>query len=258
MRNIIVGCAAGLLALAVIACGEDESSSSPSNPSPIDLGGSTSSSSSSGSSGGTTTPPSGADAGSEGGASSTRGGFIEKVVDFKPGKCAGFGAPDMPQIVLGPPHGEGLSRGSLDVISLGTGGEIVLSFESNPIVDGPGIDFIVFENAFYASGDTTKPFAELAEVSVSEDGVTFTPFPCTATEYPFGDCAGWRPVTATSEATALDSATSGGDQYDLAKINVKRVRFVKIVDKTNQRCTSQGPFNNGFDLDAIAALNREK
>jgi hypothetical protein len=257
MRNILIGCAAGVLAgFLVLACGDDEPAASPSNPSPIDLGGSTSSSS--GSSGTTTTPPSGADGGEAGAVASAKGGFVEKVTDFKPGKCAGFGAPDMPQIVLGPPRGEGNSRGSLDVISLGTGGEITLSFESNPIVDGPGVDFIVFENAFYASGDTTKPFAELAEVSVSEDGVTFTPFPCTATEFPFGDCAGWRPVNATSEATALDPAAAGGDPYDLSKINVKRVKFVKIVDKTNQRCTSQGPNNNGFDLDAIAALNREK
>lgn len=254
-QTIHVGCAAAVLAFVVIACGDDVEPAA-SNPPPIDLGGSTSSSSSS--TGGTTIPPaSGTDGGEGGPAASGRGGFIEKVADFKPGKCAGFGAPDMPQIVLGPPKGEGLSRGSLDVISLGTGGEIVLSFESNPIVDGPGTDFIVFENAFYASGDTTKPFAELAEVSVSEDGVSFVPFPCTATEYPFGDCAGWRPVTATSEPTALDPATSGGDPYDLSKINVKRARFVKIVDKTNQRCTSQGPNNNGFDLDAIAALNRE-
>jgi len=250
--------AVGLGAL-VIACGGDGEDAAPSNPAPVDLGGTSSSSGNN-----TTTPPSGQerDAGEAGvspSSTSSSGGFIEKVTDFKPGKCAGFGAPDMPAIVLGSPRGGGLTQGSIDVVSLGTGGEIILSFESNPIIDGPGVDFIVFENAFFAGGDTTKPFVELAEVSVSEDGVTFTPFPCTATEPPYGDCAGWRPVTATTEQAALDPQTAGGDPYDLSKINfVKRVRFVKITDKTNQRCTSQGPNTNGFDLDAIAALHREK
>ena len=54
----------------------------------------------------------------------------------------------MPDIVLGPPVGGGALAGSLDVVSLGFSGEIVLCFEPNAIVDGPGADFIVFENAF--------------------------------------------------------------------------------------------------------------
>lgn len=181
--------------------------------------------------------------------------FIEKVVSFTPGTCAGFGASSMPDIVLGPPRGEGLSRGSLDVVSLGSGGEIVLSFESNPIVDGPGVDFIVFENAFFVGGDPQTIYAEVAEISVSDDGTRWVPFPCNATASPYGQCAGWHPVTATSAETALDLATAGGDQYDLADVGLPLIRFIKITDKTTEACPPQGVNNSGFDLDAIAAVH---
>jgi hypothetical protein len=182
--------------------------------------------------------------------------FATNVVSFTPGRCAGFGQPSMPAIVLGPPQGGGDSRGSLDVVSLGTGGEIVVSFEPFEIVDGPGVDFLVFENAFYSGGDPTKPYVELGEVSVSEDGVTWSTFPCTATDAPpYGACAGWHPVYATGEIALADVAAAGGDPYDLAAIGVTRARFVRIKDKTAQRCTSQGPDTNGFDLDAVGIVH---
>jgi hypothetical protein len=184
--------------------------------------------------------------------------FASRLVSFEPGACAGFGQPDMPNIVLGPPHGAGDGAGSLDVVSLGKGGTIVLAFEPEAIVDGPGVDFIVFENAFFTAGDPTKPYFELAEVSVSDDGVTWSTFPCvTGGPAPYGDCAGWRPVYANEQSNLaeMDPAAAGGDPYDLATIGVPRARFVRIQDRTSQRCTSQGPDTNGFDLDAIAALH---
>ena len=71
--------------------------------------------------------------------------------------------------------------GSLDVVTLGNGGSITLGFAPSSIVDGPGPDFIVFENAFYVDGDPNTPYAELASVEVSDDGQHFEAFPCTAT-----------------------------------------------------------------------------
>jgi len=91
--------------------------------------------------------------------------FATAVTTFTPGDCAGFGVPQMPAVVLGPPVGSGAFSGGLDVVSLGFKGEVVLAFDTNAIVDGPGADFIVFENAFWAGGDPKKPTAELAEVS---------------------------------------------------------------------------------------------
>lgn len=183
--------------------------------------------------------------------------YATKVVSFSPGPCAGFGQEDMPNIVLGPPKGAGDETGSFDVLSLGKGGEIILSFEPSAIVDGPGVDFIVFENAFFAGKDPTKPNAELGEVSVSDDGENWSTFPCTAKAAPYGDCAGWHPVYAPSanDPQALDPSTAGGDPFDLATVGLTRARFVRIKDKANQRCTSATGNTNGFDLDAIGAIH---
>jgi hypothetical protein len=186
--------------------------------------------------------------------------FVTKVVSFTPGGCAGFGASEMPDIVLGPPVGAGSLQGSLDVVSLGIGGEIVLSFEPNAIVDGPGPDFIVFENAFYAGGDATQPSADPGEVSVSEDGVTWVTFPCEpGSAAPYGACAGWRPVYSApgNGISPFDVEHAGGDPYDLADVGVKTARFVRIRDKSSGACDGPPPRpnNSGFDLDAVAIVH---
>jgi hypothetical protein len=185
--------------------------------------------------------------------------FASGVVSFEPGECGGFGLPELPEIVLGPPVGGGTLLGGLDVVSLGRGGSIVLSFAPTEIVDGPGADFVVFENAFFAGGDPSQPFAELAEVSVSEDGQTWKTFPCTATEYPYGQCAGWRPVRSSpgNGISPLDPEVAGGDPFDLADVGLSRAKFVRIVDKGTQACSPPpaGANNGGFDLDAVAVIH---
>ncbi len=188
--------------------------------------------------------------------------FATAVVSFSPGDCAGFGLPQMPEIVLGPPVGGGLAQGGLDVVSLGRGGSIVLSFEPNAIVDGPGPDFIVFENAFFVAGDISRPFAEPGEVSVSEDGVAWRTFPCTATQPPYGGCAGWRPSLSSPDngISPLDPEKAGGDPFDLAGVGLARARFVRIVDRGLEACppNPNKTTTNGFDLDAVAIVNAEK
>jgi hypothetical protein len=256
MSRLTLGAAAAVVAAAA-ACSVDEGAPAqeglhPGAPSGhVDLGPPP----------GTTGPDGGAAAADDGDAAPRAqpraDRFATRVVSFTPGPCSGFGAGSMPDVVLGPPRGEGSTQGSLDVVSFGKGGEIVLSFEPNAVIDGPGVDLIVFENAFYPAGDAEHPYAEPAEVSVSDDGVSWVTFPCTAAAPPYGACAGWHPVHATTAAAAIDPARAGGDPYDLGEIGVTRARFVRIKDRTAQRCTSQGPNNNGFDLDAIAAVNAE-
>ena len=68
-----------------------------------------------------------------------------EVVDFQPGHN-GFGDSRLPDIVLGPPMGGGEYSGGIDVLSLGVGGEITLGFGPRECIDGPGVDFIVFES----------------------------------------------------------------------------------------------------------------
>jgi hypothetical protein len=196
--------------------------------------------------------------------------FVTGVVSFEPGACAGFGASSMPQIVEGPPVGAGSDHGSTDVVSLGTGGTIVLSFAPNAIVDGPGPDFIVFENPFWVSGNSNDVFAEPGEVSVSDDGVAWQTFPCnptvdpnsahgTGVSPPYGQCAGWHVVNSspTNGISPVDPAVAGGDAFDLADLGVSEARYVRIVDRTLETCADAGarPNNDGFDLDAIAIVN---
>ncbi|HTB76093.1 MAG TPA: hypothetical protein VK762_22745 [Polyangiaceae bacterium] len=186
--------------------------------------------------------------------------FVTGVVSFTPGPCSGFGKSDMPGIVEGPPKGGGAQMGSLDVVSLGVGGEIVLSFAPNAIVDGPGPDFIVFENPFYIGGNPMKPYAEPGEVSVSDDGSTWSTYPCTATSYPYGSCAGWHAVYSApgNGISPVDPATAGGDAFDLADLGVTHARFVRIRDVSGEVCPDAGgPNTDGFDLDAISIVNAE-
>jgi len=210
--------------------------------------------------GGATTDGGGAalsDGASDGAPAQPADHFATRVVSFTKGECGGFGSEDQ---VLGPPDGGGDENGSLDVLSLGDGGVIVLSFEPNAIVDGPGPDFIVFENAFLQeAGDPASVYAEVGEVSVSDDGATWTTYPCTATAYPYGACAGWHPTYSApgNGVSPADPATAGGDAFDLATVGVARARYVRIRDASGEACTSQNVTKNGFDLDAVAIVHGE-
>ena len=179
--------------------------------------------------------------------------FATSVESFVPGAGPSIGQAKLPDIVLGPPKGSGDGKGSLDVASLGNGGQITVGFAPSAIVDGPGPDFIVFENAFYVNDDPGQTFAELATVEVSEDGVTFEPFPCTASEPPFGSCAGWHPVYANPDKNAIDPsdpALAGGDAFDLADLGVGNARYVRITDRVDLV-----GLNGIFDLDAVSIVN---
>ncbi|MCL2723402.1 MAG: cell surface protein [Polyangiaceae bacterium] len=188
--------------------------------------------------------------------------FVTSVVSFTPGDCAGFGQTKMPGIVEGPPVGAGALAGSLDVVSLGNDGEIVLGFAPNAIVDGPGVDFIVFENPFWINGNPDYPAAELGEVSVSEDGVTWKVFPCTPTPSPpYGECAGWHPVFSApgNGISPIDPNVAGGDPFDLADVGLATARYVRIRDVGTTECPANPPKPNtgGFDLDAISIVNSQ-
>jgi hypothetical protein len=190
---------------------------------------------------------------SEGPAPHPCSGFVVSVESVTYGPGAGFGQDEMPGVVFGPPEGGGALKGSLDVVSLGNGGTIILGFGEQTIVDGEGPDFIVFENPFFAGGDESAPFHELATVEVSADGEAWTAFPCTALEAPFGACAGWQPVYAGSADPSIDPSDpelAGGDAFDLAALGLAEARFVRITDRPDQT-----GFQGAFDLDAIALVH---
>ncbi len=182
--------------------------------------------------------------------------FANEVISFEPGEAAGYGSGDFPGIVLGPPNGKGNTSGGLDVLSLGVGGTITLGFNGAQIVDEPGADFIVFENPFWVNDSPEDVFAELGEVSVSDDGETWHVFDCEPTDVDagdFGQCAGWRPVQAfeVDDDYVLTAEAAGGDAYDIADLGLEQIRFVRIRDLAESGAAPTA----GFDLDAVGAVN---
>lgn len=177
---------------------------------------------------------------------------ISCVLWFEPGPGAGHGEDDFPRIIQGEPTGIDDRHQSLDVLSLGRGGEIAFGFGGNAIVDGEGPDFVIFENPFLF-GASGAVFAEPGEVSVSEDGEAWTTFPCAADVYPFTGCAGWHPVLANADngLPPDDPALAGGDAFDLAEVGMTRARFIRIRDVSNYGGAPQA----GFDLDAARIIH---
>jgi hypothetical protein len=185
---------------------------------------------------------------------------------------AGSGVTDpkwmMPGKALGP-----VGTDNLEVVVLGNGGSITLSFSSS-IVDGAGWDFAVFENGF-----ANDQFLELAFVEVSSDGISFARFD-SAFRGPVAPCA-----SCSGKATGIGGLASTyrfgfGTPFDLAAlrssppvrsgaIDLSSIRYVRIVDIVGDGTTvdsfgraiidpSIGGPTAGFDLDAVAVLNQRK
>ncbi len=182
--------------------------------------------------------------------------FMDEVADLDLGAHSGFGMDNFPDVVLGPPQGGGGFQAGLDVLSLGVGGEITLKSDT-PILNGPGADFIVFENPFWAGGNPQNPFAEPAEVSVSQDGVTFWNFICHDEDKPNGypGCAGVHAVFANPvhpEIDPLDPEEAGGDAFDLETLGLTWVQYVRVRDLSLSGASNTA----GFDLDAISIVHQ--
>lgn len=185
----------------------------------------------------------------------------DSLISVTPGTGAGYGAAYVPSNVLGLPDTTG--RGDVaaidprQILSLGLGGEIVLMFKHHPIIDGPGPDFTVFENAFYYTiGANERIYAEPGEISVSADGVHFVPFPFDSLT--LRGCAGVTPTNGDRDPA--DPSVSGGDSFDLRDVGMDTVRYVRIRDVTsviinNPQSPFRDPTLNGFDLDAVVAVN---
>lgn len=180
-------------------------------------------------------------------------GFVQAVLSYRLGAGSGFGEDYLSDIVLGPPSGAGAYAGSLDVLSLGEHGEIILDLGNCHAVDGPGADFIVFENAFLISGDPASPNKELATVGVSMDGVTFVDYECAGDEYPYAGCAGWHAVYSNprNDISPFNADEAGGDAFDLADIGLSEIGYIRIRDRDGDGVGTK----SGFDLDAVAVVN---
>jgi hypothetical protein len=178
---------------------------------------------------------------------------------------ASFGAPAN---ALGAPPDD-----NMHVYSHGDGGSLTLSFSSQ-IGDGPGDDFAVYENGFFAPGGL---FAEFAFVEVSSNGTDFARFPAT--------CLRTAPVDSQEAIDPTDYhnlagkhprlSGTGFDLADLAqhplvaqgKLDLAHVAYVRLVDVIGDGSTFDAaarqiydPYptryaSGGFDAQAVGVLH---
>ena len=158
------------------------------------------------------------------------------------------------------------------VVSLGDSGVAVLTF-LNPITNGPGFDFAVFENAF------NDEFLELAVVEVSSDGENYFRFPATSNTPDDVQAGSFENF---GDATLLHNLAGKyrefyGTPFDLDELtgipnlNVHAITHVKIIDvvgtidplyATYDQASNaiNDPYptafaSGGFDLDAVGVIH---
>jgi hypothetical protein len=169
-----------------------------------------------------------------------------------------------PEKALGEASGD-----SYDVVSLGRGGQITLTF-TTPIEDGEGWDFAVFENSFSDS------FLELAYVEVSSDGATYVRFDNDSlTAEPVGAFGSIDPTDIKGLAGKYRQGY--GTPFDLADLreteevtsgmlDLSHIVYIRIIDiigdgtfldTSGDVIYDPYPTVNsaGFDLEAIGVSN---
>jgi hypothetical protein len=238
------------------------------------------------------------DGGSSGldGGSYEDGGFSEGGVDDDGGRDsdAGLYGEYADEIVEAPgDQGEdtydalnavdGVRSGETGVFSIGyeagVNNYVTVRWSERVVVDGPGTDFVLFENGF--SIDEENVFMDQAVVFLSRDGVSWVPFPhdyvaLDETEYSsrpddwigFG---GVQPVRLHEENNPVhpfDNVAAGGDHFDMADllddpesaaIKAKGFTFLKIVSAATIVNSDTGEtfvrseISNGPDIDGVYA-----
>ena len=158
------------------------------------------------------------------------------------------------------------------VVSLGDGGYAILSFE-NKIINGPGWDFAIFENAF------SNNFLELAFVEVSSNGVDYFRFPATSLTQdtiqigPFDDIQDAEKINNLAGKYRANYGTPFDldELSEIENLDVNAISHVKLIDVVGSINDGYCSFDNlgnkindpfptpfpssGFDLDAIGVIN---
>ncbi|MGB0851493.1 MAG: T9SS type A sorting domain-containing protein [Bacteroidia bacterium] len=155
-----------------------------------------------------------------------------------------------------------------DVLSLGDGGVVVLTFD-DPIVNRSGYDFAVFENGFKVG---LSYYLELAHVEVSKNGVDYTRFPSESlvdTSFQTNNFSYTDPRLLYNLAGKHQAPY--GSLFDLDEIGLDTINYVRLIDVVGSVNDSFGsrdskgrlindpwpsPFeSSGFDLDAVGIVN---
>jgi Secretion system C-terminal sorting domain len=170
----------------------------------------------------------------------------------------------LPELGIGPACDAG-------IVSLGDGGMAVLTF-AEPIANGPGWDFAVFENSFDGY------FLELAFVEVSSDGKKYIRFPAHSLlqdTVQYDNAAFMEPDKLNNLAGKYIGCY--GTPFDLEELrgspglNIGAITHIRVVDVVGILDSAFGssdtagnlindpwptPFlSGGFDIDAIGVIN---
>ncbi|MGF1467883.1 MAG: LIC_13355 family lipoprotein [Sandaracinaceae bacterium] len=208
-----------------------------------------------------------------------RAALADQVVEAPGASDGPFGDPEL---AVNGVRGGGDDAGSLDVYSLDADPEdsLVLAWGGQRVLDGPGVDLVVFENPFRLAGSDGEVFMDPTVVELSEDGRTWfaLPFDYVAEDErsysrrpaDWVGFAGLAPVSWHVEDNPVDpfGPAAGGDAFDLAALGdegeagaLRRrgARFVRlraaaglINPDTGERFV-RDPLANGPDIDGVAA-----
>jgi len=185
-----------------------------------------------------------------------------------------------PELAINGVRGAGESMGSSDVLALRFGEHLIVRWEGRRVVDGPGPDFAVYENAFRFGDGLT--FMDPMVVELSVDGERWVSFPHDyraedETTYApraalWEGFAGVTPVALHVEDNPLDpmSPAAGGDAFDLAALGesaeAEEIRgegfaFLRLSPAADHENPDTGaPFvrdglSDGPDIDGVYAAN---
>lgn len=198
--------------------------------------------------------------------------FILEIIAIDYGTYAGFGQTYLPDNILGPPAGRGdfaSQSGQNELISLGDGGSVTVKM-GRTILNGPGVDFIIYENVYYWGANPDDAYTEAAVVDVSPDGQSWVRFPFDfVIDGPVGPhgvpdtvpenfvgFAGVQPSYGNCDPNGdgqfddmidpLDFEVSGGDGFDLEDVGLSEAAYIRITDTGH---ITRNPGSEMYDAD---------
>jgi len=196
-------------------------------------------------------------------------GWADSYKDYKPGNNCDLKW-QTPDQSLGKAEGN-----SFNIVCLGDSGQITMVF-NNPVINGKGADFAVFENSF------SENFIELAFVEVSSNGIDFIRFnnlsktSDAVSEYGVINFSNVYSETDEYSGFAGVHKQGYGTLFDLnnllkqnnysSVVDLNNIRYIRIIDIIGDGSVIDSSGNKiydpypqkesaGFDLDGVGVIN---
>lgn len=205
--------------------------------------------------------------------------LADEIVDAPGATGEGFGDPER---AIDGVRGGGFLAGSTDVYSLDYAERpyLVLGWSGRRVTNGPGVDIVVFENAFRTMWDEHAYFMDPIVVAVSLDGQHWVDLPHAYVgadprayendRESWEGFAGVTPVEVNDDTQPMSwlDPLAGGDGFDLdvlgtegleGEIRAQGFRYVRLTSAAIVTNPETGvpfprdPISNGADIDGVAA-----